>query len=433
MFEKLLNDLSNQLQTNQFLTGGVILGAITTILYSLKSVPKIIWQAIHRKFYYTVTVEQLDDMYKYLQQWLNANYEHQLRSVRASFYRVKQTNEDEEDDGRVHSTIETSNSIKKNAINFHHYNDSFTIFYGYRVIFISNVKEKLDNANSPSNVFFDKYIIAGVFAKKAINQLIQEVVKYNLSLEKKENPKVFGNMFNSWRNKRNTSLRDIDNIFLPNQNKELLLSDIESFISNRDFYTQRGIPYRRSYLLYGPPGTGKSSLISAISKKLYRDIYSMNMKAFDTESDFISMLHEIRPNSILLIEDIDSNFKGRETLTKIDFSTFLNEMSGVSCRQDILVFITTNHRDELDAALVRSGRIDLAIEIGYAELNEVDAYFKYFFGYDTGLTSLPDNIVMADIENICVRNKYNYNQAVRDLYSLVETKLNTNGKKTHLH
>jgi chaperone BCS1 len=44
-----------------------------------------------------------------------------------------------------------------------------------------------------------------------------------------------------------------------------LIKDVEHFLSHPNWYIDRGIPYRRGYLLYGPPGSGKTSAIMALA------------------------------------------------------------------------------------------------------------------------------------------------------------------------
>ena len=51
--------------------------------------------------------------------------------------------------------------------------------------------------------------------------------------------------------------------------------EIFSFFQNPTWYRERGIPYRRGYLLYGPPGCGKSSFISALAGELVSTFYQL--------------------------------------------------------------------------------------------------------------------------------------------------------------
>ncbi|KAL5964429.1 Mitochondrial chaperone BCS1 [Taenia solium] len=59
--------------------------------------------------------------------------------------------------------------------------------------------------------------------------------------------------------------RPFNSVILDKGVAESITADIKEFISSPDWYSARGIPYRRGYLLYGPPGCGKSSFITALA------------------------------------------------------------------------------------------------------------------------------------------------------------------------
>ncbi|MFX4351319.1 AAA family ATPase, partial [Acinetobacter baumannii] len=58
---------------------------------------------------------------------------------------------------------------------------------------------------------------------------------------------------------------------------EALLEDARTFLAGEAWYSARGIPWRRGYLLYGPPGTGKTSLIRALASELDLDLSIVNL------------------------------------------------------------------------------------------------------------------------------------------------------------
>lgn len=59
--------------------------------------------------------------------------------------------------------------------------------------------------------------------------------------------------------------RPLSSVILDRGLSEKILDDVREFINSPKWYMDRGIPYRRGYLLYGPPGCGKSSYIMALA------------------------------------------------------------------------------------------------------------------------------------------------------------------------
>lgn len=71
--------------------------------------------------------------------------------------------------------------------------------------------------------------------------------------------------------------RSIDSVILDQNVSQRLLADVNEWIASSTWYSDRGIPYRRGYLLYGPPGSGKSSFIMALAGKLQYNICILNL------------------------------------------------------------------------------------------------------------------------------------------------------------
>lgn len=61
------------------------------------------------------------------------------------------------------------------------------------------------------------------------------------------------------------------------------------------------------------------------------------------------------------------------------FSGLLNTLDGVASSEERLVFMTTNHLDRLDPALIRPGRVDIKQEIGLASKSQVSKMFSRFY------------------------------------------------------
>ena len=85
------------------------------------------------------------------------------------------------------------------------------------------------------------------------------------------------------------------------------------------------------------------------------------------------LLNSSEPNSIILLEDIDGIFKGRESVqetrenrSQVTFSGLLNALDGVRSQEGRILIMTTNHRENLDPALMRPGRADRQFYLGNA-------------------------------------------------------------------
>ncbi|XP_033168937.1 mitochondrial chaperone BCS1 [Drosophila mauritiana] len=184
--------------------------------------------------------------------------------------------------------------------------------------------------------------------------------------------------------------RPTGSVVLDRGTSQRIIADCQDFIKSSLWYTQRGIPYRRGYLLYGPPGCGKSSFITALAGELEYSVCLLNLSERGLTDDRLNHLLNVAPEqSIILLEDIDAAFLSREAtpqqksafdgLNRITFSGLLNCLDGVGSTEARIVFMTTNYIDRLDPALVRPGRIDLKEYIGYCTQYQLEEMFKNFF------------------------------------------------------
>nr|CAB3471302.1 unnamed protein product [Digitaria exilis] len=176
--------------------------------------------------------------------------------------------------------------------------------------------------------------------------------------------------------------------------RDAIRSDLLRFVRRRDHYARAGRAWKRGYLLHGPPGTGKTSLIAAIANLLEFDIYDLELTAVGSNSELRRLLASTRPKSVIVVEDIDCSLGLFDRTTraesaddagtprpvhaspfpprareKISLSGVLNFVDGLwsSCVGERLIVFTTNHVDRLDPALLRPGRMDRKIELGYCK------------------------------------------------------------------
>lgn len=183
--------------------------------------------------------------------------------------------------------------------------------------------------------------------------------------------------------------RTLDSVVLPDTLRNTLVADAEEFVARRDWYESLGVPYRRGYLLYGPPGNGKSSLAFALAGHLRRNLYLMSLTDHNlTDEKLRDMMSSLSDEAVVLLEDVDAIFVGREAQAEghMSFSGLLNALDGVAAAEGRILIMTTNHPEQLDPALIRPGRVDLQLEIGNASVAQAKQLYERFFpGQDGSL------------------------------------------------
>lgn len=169
------------------------------------------------------------------------------------------------------------------------------------------------------------------------------------------------------------------------------MSEIVDFMKNPRKYQELGAKIPRGVLLLGPPGTGKTLLAKAVAGEANVPFFSIS------GSDFVEMFVGVGASrvrdlfdqakkhtpSIIFIDEIDD--VGRQRGTGLGgghdeheqtLNQLLVEMDGFTDNQGVIVIAATNRRDILDPALLRPGRFDRQITVGYPDIKGREAILR---------------------------------------------------------
>lgn len=198
-------------------------------------------------------------------------------------------------------------------------------------------------------------------------------------------PEVYVLRGDYWQELGQVQARALATVVSDDDRLDRLADDLRRFRAAKGWYADRGIPWRRGYLLYGPPGTGKSSAIRAIASDLGLDIAMLDVGRRGLSDDTLrDALMTAPQDAILAIEDIDAVFRDRagSDHVGVSFSGLLNAIDGVAAQEGRALIMTTNHRERLDPALIRPGRADLHVELGLIGADAATRLFARFFPGD---------------------------------------------------
>jgi SpoVK/Ycf46/Vps4 family AAA+-type ATPase len=190
------------------------------------------------------------------------------------------------------------------------------------------------------------------------------------------------NKYSEWNTYSRIPVRRLNTVYMDERVKQRIMDDVTAFLNNEAEYDAFGIPYKKTYLLTGVPGSGKTSLIKALCNEIHYNLGIMSMSRDMDNATVQGSFRNIDPKTVLLLEDIDCLFEKRTSVetSSFTFSNLLNILDGVLFKHGLIVFITTNHPEKLDAALLRQGRTDLIVELNYPSRTEIEKLFRDMLG-----------------------------------------------------
>ena len=161
------------------------------------------------------------------------------------------------------------------------------------------------------------------------------------------------------------------------------LTEIVEFLKNPNEFSKLGARIPKGVLLVGPPGTGKTLLARAVAGEADAPFFSIS------GSDFVEMyvgvgasrvrdlFKEAKKNqpSIIFIDEIDAvgrhrgaGMGGGHDEREQTLNQLLVEMDGFGANEGVIVIAATNRPDILDPALLRPGRFDRQVTVGYPDV-----------------------------------------------------------------
>ena len=179
--------------------------------------------------------------------------------------------------------------------------------------------------------------------------------------------------------KRKTTFADVAGA---DEEKEELREIVE-FLKNPNKYNSLGARIPKGVLLVGPPGTGKTLLARAVAGEAGVPFFSIS------GSDFVEMFVGVGASRvrdlfdkakknhpcIIFIDEIDAvgrqrgaGLGGGHDEREQTLNQLLVEMDGFGANEGVIMIAATNRPDILDPALMRPGRFDRQVMVGYPDI-----------------------------------------------------------------
>lgn len=140
-------------------------------------------------------------------------------------------------------------------------------------------------------------------------------------------------------------------------------------------------------LLYGPPGSGKTHAVDTLVAALRRPTFRLDLG--EVGSPFIHQttvamrqaFEQAKRSapSLLVLEEIDAVASARGPMSqdhKVEELTEILRMIEAAAKNGVLVLATTNRKEVLDPAVLRTGRFDHSLLVDYPTKEEVELALK---------------------------------------------------------
>ena len=201
------------------------------------------------------------------------------------------------------------------------------------------------------------------------------------------------------------------------------LQEIVRFLKEPEKYLELGARIPKGVLLVGPPGTGKTLLAKAVAGEAGVQFLSISGSDFvelyvgvgaSRVRDLFAEAKKVAP-AVVFIDEIDAvgrqrgaGLGGGHDEREQTLNQLLVEMDGFTANEGVVVLAATNRRDILDPALLRPGRFDRQVYVGYPDIRGREEILEIYvrnkpLAEDVSLRKIAQSthgFTGADLENL---------------------------------
>lgn len=411
------------LPQNDFLSGGLVLMLTAGVMALCRKLPGQLWAFLLRRVTVVVDVSNDDPLFAWLSLWLAQHpYSRKARALTATSER--------DDYGRVLS-IGSSDSAELPSILLTPAPGNHLLRFQRRLVWLKRERKETPPEKDGSSFLWKRevFTLRIVGRRQNVAEELLEAAR-SAALERRHSKvEVFFALYDYWQRIDERNPRPLSTVFLPKGVTEDIVAKLDRFLKSQAWYAERGIPWQLGFLFHGLSGSGKTALICALAGHFRMNLHILNLGSpYLTDDNLLTLLCKVPTRSFVLFEDIDAAFNQREkaegSANKLTFSGLLNAINGAGSRDGVVLFITTNHLDRLDPALIRPGRADVWQEFTYATADQANRMFCAFFPDADGADGFGEKVEamgmsMADVQNHLIQYRDSQVRALNELKSEV--------------